>query len=169
MRYELHSKQNDFSDAMNGVLGLDLAPRTRRVLQAVLYEVFAVALVTPLIAIFFDEGQGSALGLSVLMSSIALTWNYVFNALFEWWERRQTVKGRSPLRRLVHGIGFEGGLGVFLIPVMALWLDIALWQAVLAELGFLALFMVYTVAFTWCFDHLFGLPESARAVDAAGL
>lgn len=154
---------------MNGVLGLDLAPRTRRVLQAVLYEVFAVALVTPLIAIFFDEGHGSALGLSVLMSSIALTWNYVFNALFEWWERRQTVKGRSPLRRLVHGIGFEGGLGVFLIPVMALWLDIALWQAVLAELGFLALFMVYTVAFTWCFDHLFGLPESARAVDAAGL
>lgn len=151
---------------MNGVLGLVLAPRTRRVLQAVLYEVFAVALVTPLIAIFFDEGQGSALGLSVLMSSIALSWNYVFNALFECWERGQATKGRSPLRRLVHGIGFEGGLGVFLIPVMALWLHIALWQALLTELGFLALFMVYTVAFTWCFDRLFGLPESARPLPS---
>lgn len=149
---------------MNGLLGIALAPRTRRVLQAVLYEVFAIALVTPAIALFFNEGKGSALGLSVLMSSIALTWNYVFNALFEWWERRQTTKGRSPLRRLVHGVGFEGGLGVFLIPVMALWLHISLWEAILTELGFLLFFMVYTVAFTWCFDHLFGLPESARPV-----
>lgn len=147
---------------MNGILGIALAPRTRRVLQAVLYELIAIALVTPAIALVFDEGKGSALGLSVLMSSIALAWNYGFNALFECWERRQTVKGRSALRRLVHGIGFEGGLGLILIPVMALWLDIGLWSAVLAELGFLLFFMGYTVAFTWCFDHLFGLPEAAR-------
>lgn len=146
----------------HGVLGLVLAPRTRRVLQAVLYEVVAISLVTPAIALVFAEGASSALGLSVLMSSIALAWNYSFNALFEWWERRQTVKGRSPLRRLVHGIGFEGGLGLFLIPVMAWWLQIGLWEALLTELGFLLFFMVYTVAFTWCFDHLFGLPESAR-------
>jgi uncharacterized membrane protein len=45
---------------------------------------------------------------------------------------------------------------------MALWLNIGLWEAVLTELGFLLFFMVYTVAFTWSFDHLFGLPESAR-------
>lgn len=147
---------------MNGVLGIALAPRTRRVVQAVAYELIAIAMVTPAIAFFFDEGQGSALGLSVLMSSIALAWNYAFNAVFEWWEQRQTTKGRSALRRLVHGIGFEGGLGCILIPVMALWLHIPLWEALLAELGFLLFFMVYTVVFTWCFDHLFGLPQSAR-------
>jgi uncharacterized membrane protein len=148
---------------MNGLLGVALTPRTRRVVQAVLYELIAISLVTPAIAIVFDEGNGSALGLSVLMSSIALAWNYSFNAMFEWWERRQSVKGRSGLRRVAHGIGFEGGLGLFLIPVMALWLHIGLWEAVLTELGFLLFFMVYTMAFTWCFDHLFGLPESARA------
>jgi uncharacterized membrane protein len=147
---------------VNGLFGIALAPRARRVLQAVLYEVLAIAMVTPAIAFFFDEGRGSALGLSVLMSSIALAWNYTFNALFEWWERRQAVKGRSALRRLVHGIGFEGGLGLFLIPVMAWWLHIPLWEALLTELSFLVFFMVYTVVFTWCFDHLFGLPASAR-------
>ena len=96
------------------------------------------------------------------MSTIALAWNYTFNAMFEWWEQRQSVKGRSSLRRLVHGIGFEGGLGLLLIPVMALWLHIGLWEAVLTELGFLLFFMGYTLVFTWSFDHLFGLPESAR-------
>jgi uncharacterized membrane protein len=147
---------------MNGLLGLAMAPRMRRVVQALLYELVAISLVTPAIAILFEEGKGSALGLSVLMSSIALAWNYTFNAMFEWWEQRQSVRGRSSLRRLVHGIGFEGGLGLFLIPVMALWLNIGLWEAVLTELGFLLFFMGYTVAFTWSFDHLFGLPESAR-------
>ena len=96
---------------MNGLLGIAMAPRTRRIVQAVLYELVAISLVTLAIAIFFDEGKGSALGLSVLMSSIALAWNYTFNAMFEWWEQRQSVKGRSSLRRLVHGIGFEGGGG----------------------------------------------------------
>lgn len=147
---------------MNGLLGVALAPRTRRVVQALLYEVIAISLVTPVIAIFFDQGNGSALGLSVLMSSIALAWNYAFNAMFERWERRQSVKGRSARRRVVHGIGFEGGLGLILIPVMSLWLHIGLWEAVLTECGFLLFFMGYTVAFTWSFDHLFGLPESAR-------
>jgi uncharacterized membrane protein len=148
---------------MNALLSFPMSPRSRRVLQAVLYEAGAIALVTPAIAFFFAEGKGSALGLSVLMSSIALAWNYGFNAVFEYWERRQSVKGRSALRRMVHVIGFEGGLGLILIPVMALWLHISLWEAVLAELGFLAFFMLYTMVFTWCFDHLFGLPESARA------
>jgi uncharacterized membrane protein len=147
---------------MNGLLGVALAPRTRRVVQALLYELIAISLVTPVIAIFFDQGNGSALGLSVLMSSIALAWNYAFNAMFERWERRQSVKGRSARRRVVHGIGFEGGLGLILIPVMSLWLHIGLWEAVLTECGFLLFFMGYTVAFTWSFDHLFGLPESAR-------
>ncbi len=147
---------------MNGWLGIALTPRMRRVVQAVLYELVAIAMVTPSIALLFGESSGSALGLSVVMSSMALTWNYTFNALFEWWERRQTVKGRSALRRLVHGLGFEGGLGVFLIPVIAWWLQTSLWNALLIEAGFLLFFMVYTVAFTWLFDHLFGLPESAR-------
>lgn len=158
----LHAFKFLVRNSMNGHLGVALAPRARRVVQAVLYELVAISLVTPAIAIFFDEGKGSALGLSALMSSIALTWNYTFNAMFERWERRQSVKGRSSLRRLAHGIGFEGGLGLILIPVMALWLHIGLWEAVLTELGFLLFFMGYTVAFTWSFDHLFGLPESAR-------
>ena len=54
-----------------------MAPRMRRVVQALLYELVAISLVTPAIAILFEEGKGSALGLSVLMSSIALAWNSV--------------------------------------------------------------------------------------------
>lgn len=138
-----------------------MSPRIRRVLQAVLYEVFAIAFVGPVLSVAFDKPATSTLGLAFVLSSIALAWNYVFNAIFERWESRQAVRGRSLLRRLAHGIGFEGGLVILLVPVMAYWLEISFFNAFLANLGLLAFFFVYALAFTWAFDRVFGLPESA--------
>jgi uncharacterized membrane protein len=138
-----------------------MTPTRRRVLQALLYEVFAIAFVGPVLGWAFNKPQTSTLLLAVLLSSIALCWNYVFNALFERWESRQLVKGRSFARRLAHGAGFEGGLTVLLVPVMAYWLDTSFLTAFLANLGLLAFFFVYAMGFTWAFDKVFGLPQSA--------
>lgn len=140
-----------------------MKPRTRRVVQAVLYEVFAVAAVGPALALMFDEPLSSTLGLAILMSTVALAWNYVFNGWFERWEAKQAVKGRSFARRLAHGIGFEGGLVVLLVPLMAWYLDTSLLNALIADLGVLAFFFVYAVVFTWSFDRVFGLPQSASS------
>ncbi|ROZ64131.1 PACE efflux transporter [Ramlibacter sp. WS9] len=143
-----------------------MSPRNRRVLQALLYEVFAIAFVGPVLSFAFDKPHASTLGLAFVLSSIALTWNYIFNAIFERWESRQSVRGRSFARRLAHGIGFEGGLVVILVPVMSLWLNISAFDAFLANLGLLVFFFFYAIAFTWTFDRVFGLPESAARRDA---
>ena len=140
-----------------------MKPITRRVVQAILYEIGAIAITTPIIKLAFDASATSSIGLAAIMSTIALAWNYVFNAIFERWESRQNIKGRSIWRRLAHGIGFEGGLVTMLVPLMAYWLNISLLNAFYAELGILAVFFVYAVAFTWTFDKIFGLPESALA------
>lgn len=139
-------------------------PTRRRILQAALYEGIAIAVVTPTLAIAFSHPPGSAFVLSAVMSSIALAWNYLFNTVFERWESRQLVKGRSLARRVAHGMGFEGGLAIILMPVMAYWLDVSLMTAFVADLGLLAFFFVYTVAFTWAFDKVFGLPQSAQTM-----
>lgn len=138
-----------------------MSPRYRRVLQAILYEVFAIALVGPVLSFAFDRPPASAFALAFVLSSVALGWNYIFNAIFERWEFRQAKEGRSFGRRLAHGIGFEGGLNGILVPVMALWLKISLLEALLANLGLLAFFFIYALAYTWAFDKAFGLPGSA--------
>jgi uncharacterized membrane protein len=143
-----------------------MSPTTRRVLQALLYEAIAIAVVGPVLSLAFDKSPTSTFGLAVVLSTMALTWNYVFNWMFERWESRQSVRGRSFARRLAHGAGFEGGLVIILLPVMSLWLDISLTTAFLANLGLLVFFFFYAIAFTWCFDRVFGLPASARAGDA---
>jgi uncharacterized membrane protein len=139
-----------------------MSPTTRRVVQAVLYESIAIAVVTPVLALAFSQPPGSAFVLSAVMSTIALAWNYLFNSLFERWEARRAVKGRSLARRIAHGVGFEGGLALILLPVMAWWLEVSLLAAFVADMGLLAFFFVYTVGFTWAFDTVFGLPESAK-------
>jgi len=136
---------------------------TRRVLQAVLYEVGAIAFVGPVLGFAFGKPASSTFLLAVVLSTIALCWNYVFNALFERWESRQAVKGRSFARRLAHGTGFEGGLTVLLVPVMAFWLETTFLAAFVANLGLLAFFFVYAIGYTWAFDRIFGLPQSALA------
>ena len=60
-----------------------MTPTTRRVVQALLYEAMAIAVVGPVLSLAFDKSPASTLGLAVVLSSIALTWNYIFNWLFE--------------------------------------------------------------------------------------
>lgn len=139
----------------------NLKPRIRRVVQAVLYEGIAVAVVTPALALIFNKNPLSTFFLSLTLSTIALVWNYLWNTLFEWWESRQQQGGRSAARRFAHGVGFEGGLTILLVPVMAWWLELSLLQAFITNLGFLVFFFLYTIAFTWTFDRVFGLPASA--------
>jgi uncharacterized membrane protein len=142
-----------------------MSPTARRVLQAVLYEVIAIAGVGPVLSLAFDKPQASTFGLAVVLSTIALAWSYAFNWVFERWESRQSVRGRSFARRLAHGAGFEGGLVVILLPVMSSWLDISMAAAFMANLALLVFFFLYAIAFTWAFDRVFGLPASAAKRD----
>ncbi len=138
-----------------------MTPLVRRAVQAVLYEVIAIVAVGPAMALWFEQPVASSLLLAGVMSTIAVAWNFVFNHWFERWEATQAVAGRSWKRRLAHGIGFEGGLVLMLVPLMAWWLDTSLLAAFIADLGILAFFFVYAIVFTWGFDRVFGLPESA--------
>jgi uncharacterized membrane protein len=74
--------------------------------------------------------------------------------VFEFWERRQDSQTRTVARRIAHAIGFEGGLVVVLLPVVAWILGVSLLQAFGLEVGLLAFFLVYTFVFTWLFDRL---------------
>lgn len=133
----------------------------RRVIYVTLYEFFAVVLSALVFAASSTHELSSTWVLAVITSLTAVTWNFFFNLMFEAWEARQPVKGRSVARRVAHALGFEGGLGLFLIPLIAWWLELGLWQALVLNLGLMLFFLVYTYVFAWTFDRVFGLPASA--------
>ena len=138
----------------------------RKVVQALLYELVGALFVSPVIAFAFDESMVYSGTLALLLSLVALSWNMLFNSLFEYWEARQKRRTRTLGRRLLHSLGFEGGLALMLVPLMAWWLDISWLQALLADLGLLLFFFFYAFAFQWVFDLVYVVP--ATAIEACG-
>lgn len=139
-----------------------MSPTRRKIVYAVSFETLGTLVASVALMLMSQASAGSSLALSVLTATIALFWSYLFNTGFEAWEARQPVKGRSIRRRTVHALMFEGGLVLICIPVMAWWLQVGYIKALVYEAGLIVLFMVYTYAFTWGFDRIFGLPASAR-------
>lgn len=133
----------------------------RKIVYVGLYELIAIAVSSTGLA----AGSGASMqhaGVAAVASTvIAIVWNLTYNSLFERWEARQVVRGRSLRRRIAHAIGFEIGFVVMLVPLFAWWLDIGWWHALVLDLGLSAFFFVYTFAFNWAFDAVFGLPASA--------
>lgn len=134
----------------------------RRVVYVTLFEGIAIALVTGVLIALGHEPAYSGVA-SVACSAVAMSWNLVWNSLFEAWEARQASRARTLRRRAIHALGFELGLTVALVPFFAWWLDISLLEALLLDISLLAFFLFYTFGFTWLFDHLFGLPTTAQA------
>lgn len=139
-----------------------MSPTTRKIIYAVSFETLGVAVATLGLLLMSEANATQSLILSAITASIAMGWSMAFNALFEAWEARQTTKGRSLTRRSVHALLFEGGLVVLVLPIMAWWLQVDVWTALSYEAGLIVLFIVYTYVFTWSFDRIFGLPQSAR-------
>ncbi|MEB3071289.1 PACE efflux transporter [[Mycobacterium] vasticus] len=130
-----------------------MSPAFRRIIYVISYELIAVALTTGgLVVLGF--GGGSSGVVAVAASTVAVVWNYVWTTLFEMWERRQVSQTRTVLRRMVHAVGFEGGLVVLLLPIVAATLRVSLMQAFSLEVGLLVFFLVYTFVFAWLFDKI---------------
>jgi uncharacterized membrane protein len=139
----------------------------RRVVYVGLYEFIAIILSAVLLKLISSAGTGDSLAIAVIASAIAILWNLAFNYGFECWEKHTQHQGRSIGVRVLHALGFEGGLLLFLVPVIAWWLDVSFLEALILDLGLLTFFLVYTFAFNWVFDVVFGLPASVMTTTAA--
>ncbi|MFC7400729.1 PACE efflux transporter [Citricoccus sp. GCM10030269] len=136
-------------------------PAVRRVVYAVVFEGLAIGFTTVILALLGNPAGASA-AVGVTSSVVALLWNLVFNTLFERWERRSGSTGRPVRVRLMHTLLFETGLVILLVPAVALLLQVSLVEAFLYEAALIVFFLIYNAAYAWCFDRVFGLPESAQ-------
>lgn len=127
--------------------------RLERVFHAISFEVFALAMIIPLGLWVTNKEAVEVTLIGVGMSLFVVIWNYIYNSLFDRWfgaDRQQ----RGLLIRLLHTLGFEGGLIVFTLPVMAWILQITWLQALVLEAGFLIFFLFYATTFNYGYDKL---------------
>ncbi|HGM6988053.1 PACE efflux transporter [Serratia marcescens] len=133
----------------------------RKLVYVTAYEIIGMAISALGLALLSGHAPSSTGPLAVVITTIAVSWNFIYNYLFEWWESRQASRTRTLKRRILHAVGFQLTLVVYLIPLIAWWMGITLWQALLLDIALIVIIPCYTFLFNWAFDKLFGLPASA--------
>lgn len=131
-----------------------------RIRHAISFEAIGILLATPLAAFAFHLPGGDSAVIVVASATVAMLWNYVYNLGFDhvmaaW--RGSTEKTTSI--RVIHAIVFELGLLTLMLPAIAWYLNISLWQALVMDIALAVFYMVYAFVFNWAYDRVFPLPE----------
>ena len=122
-----------------------------RCFHAVLFEIIALLLCAPVMALVLGVSMAHAGALTLMISLVAMTWNVIFNALFDRLERRRGWT-RTFAVRSMHAILFEAGLILAVVPLAAWWLDMSLVRAFVLDIGLLLFFLPYTMLYNWAYD-----------------
>lgn len=131
-----------------------------RIRHTILFEVFAIVTSTPIVIWITGQPIEKAGSLAIIISFIAMVWNFSFNILFDSYLKRIGHIGNKTVKqRLVHGLAFEGGLVIIGLPLIAYWLDMSLLAAFLMDIGSMLFFMIYAIAYNWAYDHVFPIAE----------
>ncbi|QCT18292.1 PACE efflux transporter [Jejubacter calystegiae] len=134
----------------------------RKLVYVTAYELIGMTISALGLALLSGTAPTTTGPLSVIITTIAVCWNFIWNTLFEWWESRQASRTRTVKRRILHAVGFQLTLVIFLIPLIAWWMEITLVQAFLLDMALIVIIPCYTFIYNWAFDKLFGVPASAQ-------
>lgn len=141
---------------------LTMNARLRRLIYVLSYEGIAIVLATILLWLLGHGSPAKSLPVAAAISLIAVSWNFIFNTGFEWAEQRWGLT-RGLATRVAHAIGFEGGLVLFTVPLLMVWYQVGVIEALMMEAVLLAFFLFYTFAFTWVFDQIIRPPHQPAA------
>ncbi|MFJ3485793.1 multidrug/biocide efflux PACE transporter [Pseudomonas sp. NPDC090202] len=122
-----------------------------RAFHALLFELIGVLLFAPGLAWVLGQSLGKMGALTVMISTVAMLWNMLFNAGFDRLRSRFGFALTLKIRAL-HAMAFETGLIIVVVPLAAWWLTIGLWEAFLLDIGLLLLFLPYTLLFNMAYD-----------------
>ncbi len=122
-----------------------------RLFHMVLFEVIALAFLAILATIFTDRGALSMTGLALVLSLIAMVWNYIYNIVFDRIFGANRIERKLALR-IGHGVVFELGMIVFSFPVIMWALQLDFFTVLMLDIGVVVFFLVYAVVFNWVYD-----------------
>jgi uncharacterized membrane protein len=138
-----------------------------RIRHAISFELLGLALIVPIGSWAFSMPATDIGIVGIVSATLATAWNYIYNLGFDHALRRWTGTTQKTVpQRIAHAILFEAGLLMILMPFIAWYLGISLWQAFLMDVAFALFYMAYAFVFNWGYDRLFPLPEWQSVAEA---
>lgn len=137
-----------------------------RIRHTISFEIIGLIIATPLAAAVFHLPLFDIGVVGIATSLVATAWNYVYNLGFDHALVRFTgTTSRGIPVRVLHAVLFEGGLMLMLLPGIAWYLGISLFEALTMDVAFTLFYMGYTFFFNLAYDRVFPI-EGERATAA---
>jgi len=138
-----------------------------RIRHTVMFEVIGLALVIPGGAMLFNLPATHMGVIGIGSATVATLWNFVYNLGFDHAMLRFAGHTRKSLTlRVLHALLFEGGLLILLLPPMAWYLGMGLWETFLMDLAIVVFYVVYAFLFNLTYDRVFPVPAQPRLAVA---
>jgi uncharacterized membrane protein len=138
-----------------------------RIRHAVGFELVGLLGAMPWLAVLFgvDPMHSGAMGL--FFSVIATAWNYFYNRWFDiFLFKRQGHSDKSQKQRIFHAFGFELGLLVITIPVMAWWLNVSLLDALIMDAAMIIYYLFFAYFYNLAYDKLFPINKASKLLTS---
>jgi len=119
-----------------------------RIFHSVLFEIIALLFFMVAASFVTKADTKSVAGLAIGLSMIAMTWNYIYNIVFDrvFGENRAS---RGLKIRIGHGLGFELGLVFVSFPLMMWVLQLDFLTVLIMDAGVVIFFLVYAIVYNW--------------------
>lgn len=140
-----------------------------RIRHTILFEIIALGIVAVGGSWILGRPVEQIGAMGLMFSVLAMGWNLSFNWMFDLWDRkyRQSRK-RGFAIRAVHASLFELGMLIAGMFLVAWWLEITYWQALVIDVGFSVFFLIYAFGFNWTYDLVFPPPGLRPEAEIVG-
>ena len=136
-----------------------------RVLHTLLFEIIAVAIMTPAFAAFTGASTAHSGTLSVAISIGAVMANYIWTLVFDRWV---PTRRRSLGQRFLQAAGLEAIIAVYTIPLVMGLTGATIRTAVALDAAALVFFLVYGMLYNAAFDAVMRRLDPPQSVSSSG-
>lgn len=135
-----------------------------RIFQSILFELIALTITIPVGAMLFGVPLGDFGLVAAVCTTFAMLWTYAFNLGFDHAMLWLTGSTQKSLRvRIGHAILFEVGLVSLLVPFIAWYLGVTIWEALVLDVALAGFYLVYAFVFYWVYDIIWPAPETGAS------
>jgi uncharacterized membrane protein len=139
-----------------------------RIRHAIGFELVGLLGAMPLLALLFGVDPMHSGTMGLFFSVIATGWNYFYNRWFDsYLFKRQGHGDKSQKQRIYHALGFELGLLLITIPVMAWWLNVSLLEALVMDAAMIIYYLFFAYFYNLAYDKLFPIGKASKQLTSA--
>jgi uncharacterized membrane protein len=128
-----------------------------RFAQAVLYEVIALVLLTPVYSFALDLPMDNSFATMLMISVAVVIWVWIYNTIFDRVMLAKTGRlahDKTTRLRILHAGLYELTVTFIAVPIILVMSGKPIWVALLADIGFSMIFAIYTYVFYLIYDRL---------------